>query len=150
MKSSLGKASIRTDLVDGRDDESQGDLASVAAIPDTERKRPSVPADGFSLMEKWKSPLHPLSEGAWRFSYQKNWGTSNPAETTDILSVALGQRASRPLRLRPYGEPPSWRRAGRGGVPSPPAITKVMQRAHLPQKTPMQALPSQKEIQDCL
>jgi hypothetical protein len=63
--------------VDGRNDESQGDLASVAAIPDTERKRPSVPADGFSLMEKWKSPLHPLSEGAWRFSYQKNWGTSN-------------------------------------------------------------------------
>ena len=72
LKSSLGKASIRTDLVDGRNDESQGDLASVAAIPDTERKRPSVPADGFSLMEKWKSPLHPLSEGAWRFSYQKN------------------------------------------------------------------------------
>ena len=63
--------------MDGRNDESQGDLASVAAIPDTERKRPSVPADGFSLMEKWKSPLHPLSEGAWRFSYQKNWGTSN-------------------------------------------------------------------------
>ena len=62
--------------MDGRNDESQGDLASVAAIPDTERKRPSVPADGFSLMEKWKSPLHPLSEGAWRFSYQKNWGTS--------------------------------------------------------------------------
>ena len=52
MKSSLGKASIRTDLVDGRNDESQGDLASVAAIPDAERKRPSVPADGFSLMEK--------------------------------------------------------------------------------------------------
>ena len=49
--------------MDGRNDESQGDLASVAAIPDTERKRPSVPADGFSLMEKWKSPLHPLSEG---------------------------------------------------------------------------------------
>lgn len=67
--------------MDGRNDESQGDLASVAAIPDTERKRPSVPADGFSLMEKWKSPLHPLSEGAWRFSYQKNWGTSNHRDT---------------------------------------------------------------------
>ena len=77
LKSSLGKASIRTDLVDGRNDESQGDLASVAAIPDTERKRPSVPADGFSLMEKWKSPLHHLSEGAWRFSCPKNWGTSS-------------------------------------------------------------------------
>ena len=62
--------------MDGRNEESQGDLDSVVAIPDTERKRPSVPADGFSLMEKWKSPLHPLSEGAWRFSYQKNWGTS--------------------------------------------------------------------------
>ena len=70
--------SVHKDRPCGRaDDESQGDLASVAAIPDTERKRPSVPADGFSLMEKWKSPLHPLSEGAWRFSYQKNWGTSN-------------------------------------------------------------------------
>ena len=70
--------------MDGRNDESQGDLASVAAIPDTERKRPSVPADGFSLMEKWKSPLHPLSEGAWRFSYQKNWGTSNGQVGTRI------------------------------------------------------------------
>ena len=70
--------SVHKDRPCGRaDDESQGDLASVAAIPDTERKRPSVPADGFSLMEKWKSPLHPLSEGAWRFSYQKNWETSN-------------------------------------------------------------------------
>jgi hypothetical protein len=52
LKSSLGKASIRTDLVDGRNDEPQGDLASVATIPDAERKRASVPADGFSLMEK--------------------------------------------------------------------------------------------------
>ena len=52
LKSSLGEASMRTDLVDGRNDESQGDLASVSAIPDTERKRASVPADGFSLMEK--------------------------------------------------------------------------------------------------
>ena len=43
---------MRTDLVDGRNDEPQGDLASVATIPDAERKRASVPADGFSLMEK--------------------------------------------------------------------------------------------------
>ena len=83
LKSSLGEASMRTDLVDVRNDEAQGDLASVAALPDTERKRPSVPADGFSLMEKWKSPLHPLSEGAWRFSYQKNWGTSK--ESSHVL-----------------------------------------------------------------
>ena len=52
MKSSLGEASMETDLVDGRNDEAQGDLASVAAIPDTEQKRAGVPADGFSLMEK--------------------------------------------------------------------------------------------------
>ena len=74
--------------MDGRNDEAQGDLASVAAIPDTEQKRAGVPADGFSLMEKWKSPLHPLSEGAWRFSYQKNWGTSNP-----FTSPVFGQWA---------------------------------------------------------
>ena len=76
--------------MDGRNDESQGDLASVAAIPDTERKRPSVPADGFSLMEKWKSPLHPLSEGAWRFSYQKNWGTSNKPPTAKMAALHAG------------------------------------------------------------
>ena len=49
MKSSLGETSIRTDLVDGRNDEAQGDFASVAAIPDTEQKRARVPADGFHL-----------------------------------------------------------------------------------------------------
>ena len=43
--------------MDGRNEESQGDLDSVVAIPDTERKRPSVPADGFSLMEKWNGEM---------------------------------------------------------------------------------------------
>ena len=45
---------MRTDLVDGRNDEAQGDgyLVSVAAIPYTERKRAGVPPDGFSPMEK--------------------------------------------------------------------------------------------------
>ena len=41
-----------TDLLDGRNDEAQGDSAPVAVIPDPERKRVSVSADGFSLAEK--------------------------------------------------------------------------------------------------
>ena len=41
-----------TNLVDGQNEEAQGDSASVAAIPGPERERVSVPADGFSLAEK--------------------------------------------------------------------------------------------------
>ena len=41
-----------TDLVDGLNDEAQGDSASVAVLAGPERKRVSVPADGFSLAEK--------------------------------------------------------------------------------------------------
>ena len=40
------------------------------------RKRLRVPAVIFSLIAKWKSPLHPLFIGVCSFSYPKNWGTS--------------------------------------------------------------------------